>query len=72
MSNRKSELLSDQIRELVRTSGQSRYAICEETGIDQGAFSHFMAGHRGLSLRSLDKLGEFLDLRVVVGNKIRR
>lgn len=56
--------LSDQIRKLVRTSEHSRYRICAETGIDQGAMSHFLAGHRGLSLDSLDRLGEFLRLRI--------
>lgn len=61
----KTDRLSDQIRRAVDSSGLSRYAVCKETGIDQGAFSHFMAGHRGLSLDSLDRLGEVLNLQVV-------
>ena len=68
MAKRRAKL-SDQIRKLVRTSEHSRYRICAETGIDQGAMSHFLAGHRGLSLDSLDRLGEFLRLRVVADAK---
>jgi len=57
---------SDQIRGVVKTSGYSRYAICKATGIDQGAMSHFLAGHRGLSLDSLDALADFLGLHVTL------
>ena len=62
---RKPAKLSDQIRALIRSSGLSRYGICKATGIDEGALSHFLAGHRGLSLDSLDKLGQFLGWRIV-------
>ena len=65
MSARKPKKLSDQIRDAVRRSGYSRYRICHETGIDQGAMSHFLAGHRGLSLDSIDRLGEFLAFHIV-------
>ena len=58
-------LFPDQIRAAVRQSAYSRYRICHETGIDQGAMSHFLAGHRGLSLDSIDRLGEFLALHIV-------
>lgn len=57
--------LSDQIRRAVDASGLSRYAICQAARIDQGAFSHFMHGRRGLSLESLDRLGAILKLEVV-------
>ena len=36
--------LGDGIRRAVNTSGLSRYRICMDTGIDQGAFSRFMHG----------------------------
>jgi hypothetical protein len=61
----KPKKLSDQIRAFVDSSGHSRYEICKATGLDQGAMSHFIAGRRGLSLDSLDKLAEFLNLRIV-------
>lgn len=63
---------SDQIRELVTDSEHSCYTICKQTGIDKGAMSHFLAGHRGLSLESLDLLAEFLDLEVVVRDEQRK
>ena len=57
--------LSDQIRRAVDNSGLSHYAVCKAAEIDQGAFSHFMHGRRGLSLESLDRLGVVLNLEVV-------
>ena len=57
--------VAGQIRQLVESSGYSRYAIWKATGIDQGAMSHFLAGRRGLSLDSLDRLAEFLDIEAV-------
>ena len=72
MAARKRKTLGDQIRELVESSEHSRYAICKATGIDKGAMSHFIAGHRGLSLESLDALGNFLNLQVVHKPKERR
>ena len=65
MGSRKPKTFSDQIRQLVESSGYSRYAIWKATGIDQGAMSHFLAGRRGLSLDSLDRLAEFLDIEAV-------
>lgn len=65
MSKTRPKRFSDQIRHLVETSGYSRYAICKATGLDNGAMSHFLAGHRGLSLDSLDALADFLKLDVV-------
>ncbi len=64
MAARQPKALSDQIRAAIRASAHSRYAIWKATGIDQGALSHFMAGHRGLSLASLDELCEFLELEL--------
>jgi len=57
--------LGDQIRQAVDDSGLSRYAICKATRIDQGGFSHFMAGKAGLTLANLDLVAEVLGLRIV-------
>jgi hypothetical protein len=57
--------LSDQIREAIDTSGHSRYAICKAIGLNQGAMSRFMSGKGGLSLDSLDRIGELIGLEVV-------
>ena len=61
----KRKTLSDELREAVERSGLTRYAIWQETGIDQGTMSKFMAGARGLSLESIDKLADLLGLHVV-------
>jgi transcriptional regulator with XRE-family HTH domain len=57
--------LSDQLRQAIKASGLTRYSIWQQTGIDQGTLSKFMAGGRGLSLASIDMLGGLLRLRLV-------
>jgi hypothetical protein len=68
----KAKPFSDQLRDAVRDSEHTRYRIAVECNIDHGAMSHFLAGHRGLSLDSIDRLAAFLDLRIVRGSKTRR
>jgi hypothetical protein len=57
--------LSDQLRELIESSGMSRYRICKEIGLPESTMSQFMAGHCGLALATVDRLGELLRLRIV-------
>jgi len=40
-----------------------------ETGIDESALAKFYNGHRGLSMKALDALGEFLGLVIVIKRK---
>ena len=61
--------LSDQLRRAVDESGLSRYRICKETGIDQGMFSHFMAGRVALGLGNVDALADLLELDIVARKK---
>jgi transcriptional regulator with XRE-family HTH domain len=53
---------SDQLRHAIKTGGLSRYRIWMETGIDQPTLSRFMRGTCGLSIESIDKLAELLQL----------
>jgi len=62
--------LSDQIRRAVDDSGLSRYAICRIGPFDKGMMSRFMAGKRGLSLTTLDRLAEVLRLRIVADGPV--
>lgn len=62
---RKPKPLSDQLRRAIRESDLSRYAICKATGIDQSAMSKFLAGRVGLGLASVDRLADFLGLKLV-------
>ena len=45
----------------------SKYRISELIGLDKSVMSRFMAGKSGLSVETLDRLGEVLKLRVVAG-----
>ena len=67
MMGKRRAKLSDQIRRAVDDCGQTRYRISKETGIDQSTLSRFMSGERGLPMRTLDKLADYLDLNITAG-----
>lgn len=64
--------LTDQLRYAIDESGLTRYQIAKETGIDESALAKFYNGHRGLSMKALDALGECLGLSIVLGRKEAR
>ena len=64
-----SKPLSDHMRDAIRASDMSRYAICKAVGWDQGAMSRFMSGRSGLSLQTLDRLADLLGLAIVTRPK---
>lgn len=53
------------MREAIDESGESRYAIAKATGIDESALAKFYNRHRGITTDTLDRLGEYLGLRIV-------
>jgi hypothetical protein len=57
---------SQQIRDAVDASGKSRYAICNEIDLTQGAMSRFMAGKAGLSLEILDRLAPVVGMKITM------
>ncbi|HEV3204733.1 MAG TPA: helix-turn-helix transcriptional regulator [Gemmataceae bacterium] len=63
--------LSDQIRQAVENCGQTRYAISKATGIAESTLSRFMVGERGLPMKTLDQLAEYLDLNITTKKKGR-
>lgn len=65
MAERRLNKLSDQLRHAIDESGLTRYAIAQETGIDESSLAKFYAGRRGLSLEALDLLGECLKLTII-------
>ncbi|MGD0897577.1 MAG: hypothetical protein ABR915_07045 [Thermoguttaceae bacterium] len=62
---RKTTRLSDQIRQVIDGCGKSRYQIGQDTGIDQATLCRFMGSKGGLSIPVLDRLGEYLGLRIL-------
>ncbi len=69
MAKRKTTKLSDQIRQAMDDSGHSRYRIAQDTGIDESALSKFVNGKRGINSETLDILGKYLGLRIVLDPK---
>ncbi len=67
--SQKKTTLSDQLRQFIETADVSRYRISQQTGISQSLLSRFMHGTAGLSVDSLDKLGEALDLQLIKAPK---
>ena len=69
MAKKRTILVSDQLRQAIDDSGLTRYRIAKETGISESTLAHFYNGYRGLSMNALNALGEFLDLKIVMGRK---
>ena len=68
---RKLKKVSDQLRVAIDSCGVTRYRIAQETGIAEATLSKFMAGKSGLSMKALDRLGEYIDLEVTLKRKKR-
>lgn len=69
MAKKRTNLLTDQLRKAIDDSGLTRYRIAKETGISESALAQFYNGHRGLSMKALNALGEFLKLTITLGRK---
>ncbi len=61
--------ISEQLKNAIRNAGVSRYRIAQETGLTQATLSRFMNGVAGLSLDSIDKIGDFLGLGITTGKQ---
>ncbi|MCE9590086.1 MAG: helix-turn-helix domain-containing protein [Planctomycetes bacterium] len=59
--------LSDQIRRAIDGCGLTRYRISKETGIAEATLTRFMSAERGLPMKTLDRLADFLDLNITTG-----
>jgi DNA-binding Xre family transcriptional regulator len=62
----------DKIRKEIRESETSRYRISKEIGISEAQLSRLMAGKSGLSIDSLEKICDFLNIEIVIQTKRRR
>ena len=66
---KRTNVLTDQLRQAIDESGITRYRISIESGISESTLSQFYNGHRGLSMEAMNALGECLDLEIVKRNK---
>ena len=66
MPKKRPRKLSDQIRRAIETCGKTRYQIAKETGVDAATLCRFLQGKHGLSMETLDRIGECIGMQVVV------
>lgn len=57
-------MISEQLRDAIANSGETRYAISKATSVDQAVLAKFVNGKRGLSLETIDKLAKYLRLEL--------
>lgn len=57
--------LTEQIRCAMRDSGLMMIEICRATDIEPAVLSRFMNGKAGMNLKTLDRIAELLELRIV-------
>lgn len=48
--------IHDQLRKMIRDSGQTRYRISMATGVDQAVLSKFVRGQRDIGIETIDTL----------------
>ena len=61
---RKPMSLSDQLKTIIRDSGQSLYEIAKESGVGLPVLFRFMVGQRDIRLATANKLVDYLDLEL--------
>jgi transcriptional regulator with XRE-family HTH domain len=63
--------LIEAMRKAVESSGQTRYRIAKESGVSAAQLSRLVNGERGLSVDSVEKLADYLGLRITVEPKAK-
>lgn len=57
--------ISEQLRAIIRKSGQSQARICKGAGVDPSHLCRFMQGSGRMTNDTLDKLGDYLNIKLV-------
>ena len=57
--------ITRQVRAAIRASGLSQADLCRRAGLEEAALSRFLSEKTGLTLASVDRLAEVLDLDLV-------
>jgi transcriptional regulator with XRE-family HTH domain len=63
-------MIGEQIKQAIHEGRLSQAALARGTGLSEGQISRFLKGERGLSLESIDKLLDVLELEIVI--RLRR
>ena len=66
---RKPKKISDQLREAILSAAITRYRIAQETGVSEAVLCRFVNGDCGLSLDTIDLLGEYLGWSITTGKQ---
>lgn len=55
--------LGEQLRDAIRESGRTVYALAQESGVDTAVIYRFVSGERGVSLETAARLAATLGIR---------
>ena len=64
--------LSAQLQDAIERSGMTRYQIAKGSGVTEGQLSRFVNQGSRFTLKTVDKLAEFLDLQLTVRKRRKR
>ena len=64
-------LFGDQLRAAVLNAGETRYRISKATGISESILSRFVRSDAGLSMEYVNRLCDYLGLRLVKADKAK-
>ncbi len=59
-------MIGEQLKQAIQEGRLSQAALARGTGLSEGQISRFLKGERGLSLESIDKLLDVLELEIVI------
>jgi hypothetical protein len=57
--------LSEKLKRACHKSGETRYQLAKETGLDYASLHRFLDGKTGLNSASMDKLADYLGYKLV-------
>jgi transcriptional regulator with XRE-family HTH domain len=63
--------LAKAIADAIRASPETPYAIAKGAGIDRSQISRLLSGERGLSSESIERLADYLGLRITIEPKTK-
>lgn len=61
--------LVEAIKRAINEDGKSRYRIAKESGVSASQLSRLMNGKRGMSVDTIERLADYLGLRITIEPK---